>query len=187
MVKVIQYFYVMVKCAVRGERWQAFSRLRACGIIKLVMLDKIKNYQKHVVFWLAQLKDLRVVGLIAFLAIVLLVSWSGVKAIETNYKLQKQIAALKQETAVKKLTNANLKLENEYFETPQYLEVAARHDFGLAAPGETVLNMPRSVALSFTVDLPKPETPRNESPSKQSIYQRNFQAWMDFLFHRKGD
>jgi cell division protein FtsL len=151
------------------------------------MLDKIKNYEKIVVSRVAQLKDMRVVGLLAFLVIVLLVSWSGVKAIETNYKLQKQISALKQENDVKKLTNANLKLENQYFETPQYLEVAARQDFGLAAPGETVLNMPRSVAMSFTVDLPKPEAPKEESKSKQPTYQRNFQAWMDFLLHRKSD
>lgn len=150
------------------------------------MFDKIKNRNKRIVSWLAQLKDLRVVGLLLFLVIVLLVSWSGVKAIETNYALQKQISALRQENTVKKLTNENLKLENEYFETPQYLEVAARHDFGLAAPGETVLNVPRSVALSFTVDLPKPELPKAEPTTDQPAYQRNFQAWMDFLLHRNN-
>ena len=149
------------------------------------MLDKIKNYQKTIVSWASQLKDLRVVGLMVFLVIVFLVSWSGVKAIETNYGLQKQIAALKQENSVKKLANDNLALENEYFETPQYLEVAARQDFGLAAPGETVLNVPRSVAMSLTVDLPKAEAAKEAPQSKQPSYQRNFQAWMDFLLHRR--
>lgn len=151
------------------------------------MLGKIKNYEKRIVGWIAHLRDLRVVGLLLFLVIVLLVSWSGVKAIETNYGLQKQISGLKQENSVKKLSNENLKLENQYFETPQYLEVAARHDFGLAAPGETVLNVPRSVAVSFTVDLPKAAEPTEEPKAKQSVYQRNFQAWMDFLFHRKPE
>ena len=151
------------------------------------MLAKIKHYQKIVASWVSQLKDLRVVGLLVFLVIVLLVSWSGVKAIETNYGLQKQISALKQENSVKKLTNENLKLENDYFETPQYLEVAARKDFGLAAPGETVLNVPRSVAMSFTVDFPKPAEPQEKPKTQQPAYQRNFQAWMDFLFHRKRD
>ena len=148
------------------------------------MFDKIKNYEKTIAGGVAQLKDLRVVGLLVFLVIVLLVSWSGVKAIETNYDLQKQISALKQENTVKKLSNENLKLENEYFETPQYLEVAARQDFGLAAPGETVLNVPRSVAMSFTVDLPKDEKPKDAPAAKQPGWQRNFQSWIDFLFHR---
>jgi cell division protein FtsB len=149
------------------------------------MFDKIKNYEKTIVSAVNQLRDLRVVGLLLFLVIVLLVSWSGVKAIETNYGLQKQISALKQENRVKKLANQNIELENEYFETPQYLEVAARHDFGLAKKGETVLNVPRSVAMSFTVDLPKPAPPKEEAKAKQSTYQRNFQAWMDFLLHRQ--
>ncbi len=151
------------------------------------MFDKIKNHEKRVVSWLANLKDLRVVGLMLFLVILLLVSWSGVKAIETNYALQKQISAIKQENSVKKLANENMKLENQYFETEQYLETAARHDFGLAARGEVVLNVPRSVAMSFTVDLPQDEAPKEEAESKQPAYQRNFQAWMDFLFHRKAD
>lgn len=151
------------------------------------MFDKIKNYEKTIAGWLAQLKDLRVVGLLVFLVIVLLVSWSGVKAIETNYDLQKQISALRQENSVKNLANDNLELENEYFGTSQYLEVAARQDFGLAAPGETVLNVPRSVAMSFTVDLPKAEDTKEAPQSKQPGYQRNFQAWMDFLLHRRPD
>lgn len=151
------------------------------------MLDKIKNNEKKILGWLAQLRDLRVVGLLLFLAILLLVSWSGVKAIETNYDLQKEIAALKQQNAVKKLANENLRLENDYYETPQYLELAARRDFGLAAPGETVLNVPKSVALSFTVDLPKPEEPESQPETEEPTWQRNFQAWLDFLFHRQAD
>lgn len=151
------------------------------------MLEKIKNYQKKLAIGIAHLKDLRVVGLLTFLVIVLLVSWSGVKAIETNYELQKQIAALKQENAVKRLANENLRLENEYFATSQYLEIAARQDFGLAARGETVLNVPRAVALSYTVDLPEPEELKETTAAKQPAYQRNFQAWMDFFLHRRNE
>lgn len=149
------------------------------------MFAKIKNYEKNLVYWVSQLRDLRVIGLLLFLVIVLLVSWSGVKSIETNYKLQKQLSALRQENEVKRLGNENIKLENQYFETPQYLELAARHDFGLAKKGETVVNVPRSVAMSFTVDLPKPAAPKEKPKAKQSVHQRNFQAWMDFLFHRQ--
>jgi len=152
------------------------------------MLEKIKHYQKWILVRAAQLRDMRVVGLMAFLVILLLVSWSGVKTIETNYGLQKQISALKQENGVKKLTNENLRLENDYFKTPQYLDISARQDFGLAAPGEVVLNVPRSVALSYTVDLPKPVITATDQPQgKQPAFQRNFQSWMDFLLHRNQD
>ena len=150
------------------------------------MLTKIKQYQTTLFSAAASLKDLRVVGLMVFLVIVLLVSWSGVKAIETNYGLQKQISKLQQENAVKKLANQNLKLQNEYYKTPQYLELAARQDFGLAAAGETVLVVPRHVAMANTVDVPKPSTgAKPAQKEKTSMYERNFNAWLDFLFHRQ--
>lgn len=154
------------------------------------MLAKIKHYQETVVRVVASLKDMRVVGLMVFLVIVLLVSWSGVKAIETNYGLQKEISQLEQENAVKKLANRNLKLQNEYYKTPQYLELSARKDFGLAAAGETVLVVPKHVALAHTVDLPKgvvSHGPVAEDKSKKPAYQRNFDAWMDFLLHRNQE
>jgi cell division protein FtsB len=150
------------------------------------MFAKIKQYQTKVTAYAKQLRDLRVVGLLLFLVIVVLVSWSGVKTIETNYNLQKKIARLKQENTVKKLANDNLKLENDYFDTTQYLELAARQNFGLAAPGETVLNVSHATAMAQTANLPKLEAVGEaKAATKQSAYQRNFQAWMDFLLHRR--
>lgn len=149
------------------------------------MVTKIKHLQQLLVRALVNLKDLRVVGLMVFLVIVLLVSWSGVKAIETNYGLQKHISQLEQENAVQKLANDNLKLQNEYYKTSQYLELAARKDYGLAAPGETVIVVPKQVALAHTVDLPKPAEAAKETPAQhKSVYMRNFNAWLDFLLHR---
>lgn len=131
-----------------------------------------------------QLRDVRVAGLLLFLVIVLMVSWSGVKAIETNYQLQREIAHLKQQNDLQQLVNANQDLENEYFETPQYLELAAREGFGLAAAGESVVIVPRSVALAHTVDLPRPTEKTETAEDKRPAYQENLQAWADFFFHR---
>ncbi|MET1033234.1 MAG: hypothetical protein ABWX94_01930, partial [Candidatus Saccharimonadales bacterium] len=109
----------------------------------------------------------------------------GVKVIDTNYRLQKDISRLEQETQVAQLTNTNTELQNNYFQTNQYLEISARQNFGLAVPGEVVLNVPREVALAHTVDLPDVEQEQvKKTQSKQPTYQRNFQAWMNFLLHR---
>jgi len=153
------------------------------------MLVKIKQYQQKTLELVAHLRDVRVIGLLFFLVILLLISWSGVKAIDTNYQLQRRISALQQQNDVQKLSNTNLKLQNDYLNTPQYLELAARQDFGLAAPGETVLLVPRSVALAHTVDLPQdqddPSVKAAAKESKKPAYQRNFDAWMDFFLHRQ--
>jgi cell division protein FtsB len=150
------------------------------------MREKLKLYQQNVMAYGANLRDARTVGLGMFLVIVLLISWSGVKAIDTNYALQKQISEIDQKVQVQKLTNNNLRLQNEYFNTPQYLELAARQNFGLAAPGETELLVPASVALAHTITLPDAEqTQTAKTKAKQPAYQRNFQAWMNFFLHRQ--
>jgi cell division protein FtsB len=132
-----------------------------------------------------QFRDVRAIGLLLFLVIVLLVSWSGVKVIDTNYRLQKDITRLEQQNEVAELTNTNLKLQNEYYGTDQYLDIAARQDFGLAAPGETVLNIPREVALAHTVDLPNTDQAEaKKTKARQPAYQRNFQSWINFLLGR---
>src|SRR5690349_12374719 len=102
-----------------------------------------QKYQEY----LSKLTDVRVLGQVVFVGVVLLFSWSAVKVIHTNYKLQQQIARLQQENELQKLKNDNQRLKNEYYKSPQYLELAARQNFGLAAAGEKELLVPKEVAL----------------------------------------
>lgn len=147
------------------------------------MFDKIKTLQKHPA--LVYLRDARAWGLIVFGIIILLVSWSGIKAIQTNYGLQKQISKLQQENDVQKLTNDNLNLQNQYYQTDQFLELAARRQFGLGAPGEKLLIVPKNVALSYTIDLPSAaKKVVSTTNANQPFYRRNLQAWMHFLFRK---
>ena len=149
------------------------------------MLEKLKQYQNHP--WVNQLKDVRVLGLLGFVVIVVLVSWSGVNVIQTNFNLEKQVSKLEQQNQVNQLENNNLKLQNEYYNTDTYLELTARKQFGKAAPGETEVIVPKSVALAHTVDIPDIEqkTPAKAAPGK-SVYQQNFEAWMSFFLHRQN-
>lgn len=149
-----------------------------------VVFEKIKSYQKHPYF--QQLKEPKSLGLIVFGIIALMVTWSGVKAVQTNYSLQKQISRLGQENDVKQLENNNLKLKNEYYNTNQYLELTARRAFGKAAPGEQVLIVPKEVALAHTVNIQKPKTSiaQAKQPGTKPAYQKNFEAWIDFFLHR---
>lgn len=149
------------------------------------MHQKIKHYQEKIEEYADQLHDVRVIGMLSFVVIVLLVSWSGARAIDTNYALQKQISRLEQQNRVAELANNNIKLENQYFKTDQYLELAARQTFGLAKSGEKELIVPASIALQHTVELPNSEQVQTASTqAKQPTYQRNFQAWMNFFLHR---
>ena len=147
-----------------------------------------KSHYKHTVLKIVnRLNDVRFVGQLLFLVIVLLVSWSGVKVIQANYGLQKQISVLKQQDELQQLQNKNLTLQNQYYNSNQYLELSARENFGLAAPGEKEVIVPQQVALSYTVNLPSTTSSIAAPKSKQPTYQHNFQSWVNFFLHRPNN
>ncbi|HVS58745.1 MAG TPA: septum formation initiator family protein [Candidatus Saccharimonadales bacterium] len=146
----------------------------------------LEKYLNHLVVFIKRLHDVRFAGQVIFVILVLLMSWSGIKAIQTNYSLQKQIAALKQQNTVQQLQDNNLKLQNEYYNSNQYLELSARQNFGLGLPGETEVTVPESVALAHTAPLPKIASQQTVVSSKQPAYQRNFQGWIGFFLHRQS-
>ncbi len=129
--------------------------------------------------------DVRNIGLYIFALIVLAITWSSVKTLQTNYELQKQISTLKQQNNVLKLQNENVDLQNKYFQTDQYLELAARQYFGLAAPGEKILLIPKEVALKYVDQGLGPHTSSKTSEDNRSKYAKDFQTWVDFLLGRK--
>jgi cell division protein FtsL len=147
---------------------------------------KIKKYRKSITNFLGRLNDIRFFGQIIFVVIVLMVSWSGIKAIQTNYNLQKQITALNQQNDIQKLQNENLQLENQYYQSNQYLELSARQNFGLAAPGEQEVIVPAQVALDYTVNLPG-QISQTKTSNRSSSFQNNSESWVNFFLHRPNN
>lgn len=147
------------------------------------MFEKIKKSPADSI--IKTLSDTRSLGLIVFGIIALLVTWSGVKVVQTNYDLQKHIATMQQQNDIKRLENSNLALKNQYLQTDQYLELAARRQYNKALSGEKLLIVPKSVALARTVDVKLPEEHKVKADTAEdegAWYERNFNAWQDFLF-----
>jgi cell division protein FtsB len=150
------------------------------------MFDNIKNALTSKKA--KQLADARNIGLYIFGLVVVAIAWSGAKTVQNNYALQKQISTLKQQNVVLQLQNQNTALQNEYYKTNQFLELSARQNLGLAAPGEQVMIVPKNVAMSY-VD---PNLAKNASRSdnttadKRAGYIKNLEAWRDFLLGRRA-
>ncbi len=143
------------------------------------MFDRIRTVISHP--RLKQLSDVRNIGLYFFGLLVLAITWSGIKTIQDNYKLQKKISVLQQQNNVQRLENETLKLKNQYLETDQYLEIAARRQFGKAAPGETVYIVPKSIAMKYVTVK---EESKNETSEQEDQYQgwrKNWHEWWSFL------
>jgi cell division protein FtsB len=150
------------------------------------MKNKLEQLTHRVAADLQRFSDPRFVGQIVFVIIVLLVSWSGIKSIQSNYSLQKQISALNQQNDLQRLKNENLKLQNNYYNSSQYLELSARQNFPLAAPGEKEIIVPDTVAASYASGLPDPK-PASSGTSAPEIQQSNIQSWVNFFLHRSSN
>jgi cell division protein FtsB len=149
------------------------------------MEAKLKQYYKLAIDFILRLQDVRFLGLVLFVVVVLLISWSGIKAIETNYHLQRQISVLQQQNDVQELKNANQRLKNQYYKTDQYKELSARQHFGLANPGEKMPIVPKDVALRYAVAQTDDAKAATATPTtKQSRFSQNYQAWLNFFLHR---
>ena len=146
------------------------------------MLQKIKITSIH---FIKRLSDVRFSGQVIFVIIVLLVSWSTVKAIQSNYDVQKQVVAKQKENEIQELKNNNLKIKNQYLETDEYLELAAREQLGKAGSGETVVIIPKDVAMKHTVEssIQSSEQEKKKVDDSKPTYQKNLESWGRFFFH----
>lgn len=131
-----------------------------------------------------KLNDGRNIVLYLFVFIVLAICWSAVKTIQTNYGLQKQISKLQQQNAVTNLQNQNTALQKKYYQTDAYLDLAARQDLGLAAPGEQVLLVSKATAMKYVNQTVAKQLPTASSPDNRPTYLKNLDAWRDFLLGR---
>lgn len=145
------------------------------------MNKNLEQYQKKLTDLIDRFRDVRFTGQVVFVAIVLLISWSGVKTIQTNYALQRQISEIKQQNAVQELQNNNLALQNQYYNSKEYLDLSARRNFGLGAPGEKELLVPQSVAYTYAPEISASLT---AAKTKDSGHTSNFQSWVNFFLHR---
>ena len=149
------------------------------------MFDKIQNLWNNKTT--KQLLDVRNLGLYVFGIVVLAIAWSGAKTVQNNYELQKKIATLQQQNEVLSLENSNSVLQNQFYKTDQYLELSARQNLGLAAPGEQVLLVPKETALKYIdASIGSGSRSAKTAADTRSKPVKNLEAWRDFLLGRKS-
>jgi len=101
--------------------------------------------------------------------------WGSLGAMQRNYTLQKSVNLKQQELELAKLQVANLQLQQSYYQTPEYQELAARKSLGLALPGEKLLVLPPNSQAAIDED--------NQATTTVAVQQTsNLEQWVNFLF-----
>jgi hypothetical protein len=102
--------------------------------------------------------------------------WGSLGVMQRNYALQKELDDKSRQLIVAQLDTASAQLEQRYYQTDEYKELAVRERLGLVTPGESVLILPpnsdaaKNVGKVVTADTTTPEP-------KSDLMQ-----WVDFLF-----
>jgi hypothetical protein len=116
-----------------------------------------------------------VVILVAFLIAAGWV-WASLGAMQRNYGLQKDIDLKKQELQLTQLQKDNLALQQSYYQTAEYQELAARDSLGLVLPGEHALVLPPNSPKAIAEDA----TPTTTTPDLETT--SDLEQWVNFLF-----
>lgn len=94
-----------------------------------------------------------------------------IQVLNNNYKLQRQVDNAKLDSQMLELENQNLRLEQLYYRTDEYMELSARSLLGKALPGEHLVVLPRVSHAS-----------KVKRSGGAVVTKSNFDQWLDFLF-----
>jgi hypothetical protein len=116
---------------------------------------------------------------VIFVAVVIAGNWiwGSLGMMQRNFTLQKELDDKSRQLIVAQLGTDNAKLEQRYYQTDEYKELAVRQQLGLVTPGESVLILPPNTAVAKAAD----ETTSTNATVK-TVPISNFSQWTNFLF-----
>ena len=115
-------------------------------------------------------------NVIFFVAIAVCIFWtySSIVAMSRNWKLAEQVAAKRKELAILELEVETLKLENDYYASPEYQELAARAKQNKKLEGENLVILPDNSEYA--------KNKHTLSPVAKKTEPSNLSKWLSFLF-----
>ena len=117
-------------------------------------------------------------AVIAVTVIAVTINTSSV--IMQNYTLQRDVQVAEQKVAIAQAELDTQKLRNNYFKSDAFMDIAARKQLSKGAPGEKLIIVPKSVAMSY-VPPQTPQTSSNQTSSASKENSSRLHKWALFL------
>lgn len=111
---------------------------------------------------------------------ILLLLWlvGSISSLSKNWSLQQEVAEREAELAYLNLEVENNELENQYYASEEYQELAARRLQNKKFSGETLVLLPKNTERAKS----KHQTVTNDE-NKALNKKSNFDQWLSFLFN----
>ncbi len=104
--------------------------------------------------------------------------WGSLQVMQRNFGLQKEVDYKRRQLQLAELQKDSLELQNRYYATDEYKELALRDSLGLVMPGEKVLILPENSQAAKDADKARGST-ASATPQEQTS---NLEQWLNFLF-----
>ena len=142
-------------------------------------MSEFKTKAQKLQYWLKH--DLFVFdNVILIIAMIFCLSWTwgSISSMSRNWALAQEVMGKQREKALLELEVETLELENEYYLSEEYQELAARKYQGKMLSGETMIYLPPNSEAAKS----KHAGSSDAELGVDTVEMSNFQQWMAFLF-----
>ena len=105
-------------------------------------------------------------------------TWGSISSMTRNWSLAQEVASRQREKALLELEVETLELENEYYLSNEYQELAARKYQGKKLPGETMIYLPENSEAAKN----KHKNSESTDAAPDAAEASNLEQWITFLF-----
>lgn len=120
----------------------------------------------------------RVVMVIAVVC-CLMWTWGSIDSMTRNWSLAQELMSRQREKALLELEVETLELENEYYQSYEYQDLAARKYQNKMSPGETMIYLPDNSEAARTKHTQSQDP---ETVDIATTTMSNLEQWLAFLF-----
>lgn len=119
-------------------------------------------------------------NVVLIIAIVLCLNWTyrSIEAMSRNSELAEKLNSIEKNLELRKVEVETAELENEYFESDEYKELAARKFAGKQLEGENMVYMPENSEAARNKHADEIAVKEEEKKKEYS----NFEQWMMYLW-----
>jgi cell division protein FtsB len=103
--------------------------------------------------------------------------WGSLQVMQRNFTLQREVDQKNRQLQLTELQTQSLELQQRYYQTDEYRELAARESLGLVMPGENVLILPENSQAAKDADKETSVAVSSNQPTTSNLEQ-----WLNFLF-----
>lgn len=105
-------------------------------------------------------------------------TWGSISSTSRNWELAQTVAERQRELSLMQLESETLELENDYYKSPEYQELAARRLANKKLPGENMIYLSENSEAAKAKHQAEITTPAETVADDRS----NLEQWLIFLF-----